>query len=359
LRARHRHSRRDAEGRVLLMNATPALRLAELPAAKYGFDALLRARGLALPPLSVETLQANITKLCNQVCRHCHVDASPARTEKMSRAGIEKLVAILAAHPQIRNLDVTGGAPELHPDFDWLVVEAVKLGRKVMVRHNLTVTYDGNPQTRESKEYLPDFFARHRCEVISSLPYYQEYFTDAQRGNGVFQKSIKALRRLNALGYGVEGSGLTLNLVYNPVGPYLPAAQAVLEGDYKRELKDKFGIVFNGLFTITNMPINRFRLHLEKSGQYESYMDKLLAAFNPAAAENVMCRAIISVGWDGTLYDCDFNQMLEMDVKGTGGRPATIFDFDFDALMRRRIRFDSHCLGCTAGGGSSCGGATA
>ncbi len=341
------------------MSATPALHLAALPAAKYGFDALLRARGLALPPLSVETLQANITKLCNQVCRHCHVDASPARTEKMSRAGIEKLIAILASHPRIRTLDVTGGAPELHPDFDWLVTEAVKLGRKVMVRHNLTVTYDGNPQTRESKEYLPDFFAKHRCEVVSSLPYYQEYFTDAQRGNGVFQKSVKALQRLNALGYGVEGSGLTLNLVYNPVGPNLPAAQAVLEADYKRELKDKFGIAFNGLFTITNMPINRFRLHLEKSGQYESYMEKLLAAFNPAAAEGVMCRSLVSVGWDGTIYDCDFNQMLEMDVKGAGGRPATIFDFDFDALVRRRIRFDSHCLGCTAGAGSSCGGATA
>ena len=341
------------------MSATPALRLAELPSAKYGFDALLHARGLALPPLSVETLQANVTKLCNQVCRHCHVDASPARTEKMSRAGIEQLIAILAAHPQIRTLDITGGAPELHPDFDWLVAEAVTLGRKVMVRHNLTVTYDGNPQTKESKEYLPDFFAKHRCEVISSLPYYQEYFTDAQRGNGVFQKSVKALQRLNALGYGVEGSGLTLNLVYNPVGPYLPAAQAVLEADYKRELKDKFGIVFNGLFTITNMPINRFRLHLEKSGQYESYMEKLLAAFNPAAAEGVMCRSIISVGWDGTLYDCDFNQMLDMDVKGASGKAATIFDFDFGALMRRRIRFDSHCLGCTAGAGSSCGGATA
>jgi radical SAM/Cys-rich protein len=359
LRARRRRSRRGAEGRVLLMNATPALRLAELPAAKYGFEALLRARGLALPPLSVETLQANITKTCNQACRHCHVDASPARTESMSRAGIEKLLDILRAHPQIAKLDITGGAPELHPDFDWLVVEATRLGRHVMARHNLTVQFDGHPVTKASKEYLPEFYARHRVEVISSLPYYQEYFTDAQRGNGVFQKSIKALQRLNAVGYAREGSGLMLNLVYNPVGPYLPAAQAVLEADYKRELMDKFGIAFNGLFTITNMPINRFRLHLEKSGQYESYMDKLLAAFNPAAAEGVMCRSIISVGWDGTIYDCDFNQMLEMDVKGAGGRPVTIFDFDFDAMMRRRIRFDSHCLGCTAGAGSSCGGTTA
>ena len=326
--------------------------------ARWDFEALLEARGLALPPVSVETLQVNVTKLCNQACRHCHVDASPSRTEKMSRAGIERIVELLARHPRIARLDITGGAPELHPDFDWLVVEARKLGRHVMARHNLTVQFDGNPVTKESKEYLPEFYARHGVEVISSLPYYQEYFTDAQRGSGVFQKSVRALRRLNDVGYGRDGSGLTLNLVYNPVGPYLPAAQAALEADYKRELRDKFGIVFNGLFTITNMPINRFRLHLEKSGQYAAYMDKLLTAFNPVAAQGVMCRSLLSVGHDGTLYDCDFNQMLEMEIGGAGGKPATIFDFDFDALLARRIRFDSHCLGCTAGAGSSCGGAT-
>jgi len=225
----------------------------------------------------------------------------------------------------------------------------------VMVRHNLTVQLDGHPQTGASKEYLPEFFARHRCEVISSLPYYQEYFTDAQRGNGVFQKSIEAMRRLNAVGYGVEGTGLMFNLVYNPVGPYLPAAQASLEADYKRELKQKFGLTFNNLYTITNMPINRFKLHLEKSDQYESYMDKLLAAFNPSAAAGVMCRSIISVDHDGAIYDCDFNQMLGMHIDNHG-KPASIFDFDFEQLLHRRIRFDSHCLGCTAGAGSSCGG---
>jgi radical SAM/Cys-rich protein len=326
---------------------------------RYRFEAELAKRGIDLPPVSIETLQVNVTKLCNQACRHCHVDASPSRTEAMSREGIEQVLAILARHPQIKKLDITGGAPELHPDFDWLVTEAVKLGRHVMARHNLTVQFDGHPKTGESKEYLPEFYAKHRVEVISSLPYYQEYFTDAQRGSGVFGKSIKGLQRLNAVGYGQPDSGLALNLVYNPVGPYLPAAQATLEADYKRELKDKFGIVFNGLFTITNMPINRFRLHLEKSGQYEAYMDKLLAAFNPGAALGVMCRSLISVGYDGTLYDCDFNQMLDMTIASGGGRPATIFDFDFDALMQRRIRFDSHCLGCTAGAGSSCGGATA
>ena len=319
---------------------------------RYDFDALLAERNLALPPLALDTLQVNVTKLCNQVCRHCHVDASPARTESMSREGIDKCVEILERHPQIAKLDITGGAPELHPMFDVLVERAVALGRHVMVRHNLTVTFDGNPQTKASKRYIPEFFARNRVEVISSLPYYQEFFTDAQRGSGVFKKSIDSMKLLNALGYGVDGSGLMLNLVYNPVGPYLPASQASLEADYKRELAAKFGVHFNGLFTITNMPINRFKLHLEKSGQYEAYMEKLLAAFNPAAAQGVMCRNLISVGYDGAIYDCDFNQMLEMKI-------GSIFDFDFDRLMQRRIRFDSHCFGCTAGAGSSCGGATA
>lgn len=335
-----------------------SVRLEELPRSPHHFEGLLETHGIELPPLSVETLQVNITKLCNQACRHCHVDASPARTEMLSPEGIRKCLEILERHPQIRKLDVTGGAPELHPQFDEFVREAVRLGKQVMVRHNLTVQHDGNPQTKESKAYLPEFFAQQGCEIISSLPYYQEYFTDSQRGSGVFTKSIEAMRRLNAVGYGVEGSGLTFNLVYNPVGPYLPASQSSLEADYKRELKAKFGVVFNGLFTITNMPINRFRLHLEKSGQYAGYMDKLAAAFNPAAAQAVMCRSLISVGHDGSLYDCDFNQMLEMGVAGPD-KPATLFDFDFEALMRRRIRFDSHCLGCTAGAGSSCGGATA
>jgi radical SAM/Cys-rich protein len=329
------------------------------PAAKYDFEALLRARGLELPPLAIETLQVNITRMCNQACRHCHVDASPARTEMMAPEAIERCLEILARHPAIATLDITGGAPELHPQFDTLVARAAALGKRVIVRHNLTVQADGNPRTGEPKAYLPEFFARHRVEVVCSLPYYQEYFTDAQRGAGVFAKSIEALRRLNAVGYGAAASGLVLDLVYNPVGPYLPPPQASLEADYKRELGAKFGIVFNRLYTITNMPINRFRLHLDKSGQYEAYMDRLLAAFNPAAAEGVMCRTLLSVGWDGRIYDCDFNQMAELRAVGAGGRPLGIFDFDYGEALARRIRFAGHCLGCTAGAGSSCGGAIA
>jgi radical SAM/Cys-rich protein len=325
----------------------------------YDFETQLRRRGLELAPRAVDTLQVNITKLCNQACRHCHVDASPARTEMMSSEGIEKCLEILERNPQIATLDITGGAPELHPGFAALVEKAAKLRKHVMVRHNLTVQLDAHPKTGASMEYLPQFFARHRVEVVSSLPYYQQYFTDAQRGAGVFEKSLAAMRRLNAVGYGAAWSGLVLDLVYNPVGPYLPAAQAGLEADYRRELRAKFGLEFNRLYTITNMPINRFRTHLEKTGQLEAYMEKLVAAFNPAAAEGVMCRSLISVGHDGRIYDCDFNQMLELGAADERGRPLSIHDFDLDAVLRRRIAFGEHCFGCTAGAGSSCGGATA
>lgn len=336
------------------MNAPDALPLS----AKVDFNALLRERGLSLPVRGVHTLQVNLTKTCNQACRHCHVDASPARTEALSDAGVEQCLKILAAHPQIRSLDLTGGAPELHPRFEVFVTGARALGRTVMVRHNLTVQFDGHPVTKESKAHLPEFFAAQRVEVISSLPYYQEFFTDSQRGKGVFGKSIEGIRRLNEVGYGIEGSGLVLNLVYNPVGPYLPAAQASLEADYKRELLAKFGLRFNSLFTITNMPIHRFALHLHKSGQFDSYMDKLLGAFNPVAAENVMCRDILSVSHDGRLYDCDFNQMLDLPAQDEHGAAMNLVDFDLERVLTRPIRFGAHCLGCTAGAGSSCGGAT-
>jgi radical SAM/Cys-rich protein len=341
------------------LNLLPAESATTADTGESDFEGLLRARDIELPPLGIETLQVNITKMCNQVCRHCHVDASPTRTEAMDRAGIERCIELLSVYPEIRNLDITGGAPELHPDFEWMVAQARSVGRHVMVRHNLTVTFDGHPRTGASMAHLPEFFASQRCEVVSSLPYYSEFFTDTQRGGGAFKKSIAGLQRLNSLGYGREGSGLVLNLVYNPVGPYLPAAQAAIQADYKRELRAHFGIEFNQLYTITNMPINRFRLHLEKSGQYAAYMQKLAGAFNPQAAAGVMCRSLISVGHDGALYDCDFNQMLGLGIAGAQTSAATIFDFDFGALMRRRIRFGDHCLGCTAGAGSSCGGATA
>lgn len=311
---------------------------------------------LNLSPVGLDTLQVNITKLCNQACHHCHVDSSPKRTEQMSKQTVDQCLKVLAQNPSIKNLDITGGAPELNPHFDYMVEQARSLNKNVMVRHNLTVTFDGNPQTKEKKDYLPDFFAKNKVEVISSLPYYQEFFTDKQRGRGVFDKSIESLKRLNSLGYGQEGTERVLNLVYNPVGPFLPASQASLEADYRKELWTKFNISFNHLFAITNMPIHRFKADLQKAGTLEEYMTKLINAFNPTAAQGIMCRNMISVSYDGCLFDCDFNQML--DLKLSDGAPQTIFDFDLDRLTKRSIIFKEHCFGCTAGSGSSCGGKT-
>ena len=321
------------------------------------FSKKMDTEGINLVPTSIETLQVNITKLCNQACRHCHVDSSPSRTEQMSKLTVDQCLRVLETHPSIKNLDITGGAPELNPHFDYMVQSARALGKNVMVRHNLTVTFDGNPQTKESKEYLPDFFAKHQVEIISSLPYYQEFFTDKQRGRGVFNKSIEGLKRLNALGYGKDGSGKVLNLVYNPVGPFLPASQTTLEADYKKELHSKFGISFNHVFAITNMPIHRFKEDLERAGSLDEYMTKLINAFNPTAAQGIMCRSLISVAYDGRLFDCDFNQMLELPLNENNHN--TIFKFDLRKLLERKIAFDNHCFGCTAGAGSSCGGNTA
>jgi radical SAM/Cys-rich protein len=334
------------------MNAAPD----QKNQVQYNFHAALRQQQLDLNPISIETLQVNITKLCNQACRHCHVDASPTRSEQMDRKTVDRCLQVLAAHDSIKNLDITGGAPELNPHFDYLVVEAGLLGKHVLVRHNLTVTLDGNPQTGEAKTYLPEFFAAHQVEVICSLPYYEPYFTEKQRGKGVFDKSIQSMRLLNAQGYGREGSPLILNLVYNPVGAYLPAPQTSLEADFRRKLGSEFGLRFNHLYTITNMPIHRFETQLRQLGAYDAYMTKLVNAFNPAAAQGIMCRSLVSVGYDGRLYDCDFNQMLEMQIMN--GEVSTIFNFDLNTLMKRRIDFGSHCFGCTAGAGSSCGGAT-
>ncbi|MBK9247383.1 MAG: arsenosugar biosynthesis radical SAM protein ArsS [Ignavibacteria bacterium] len=320
----------------------------------YNFQQVVNKHHLNLSPLSIDTLQVNITKMCNQACLHCHVDASPKRTESMDLRTVNACLEILQNHPEIINLDITGGAPELNPHFDYLVIEAKKLGKHVMIRHNLTVTLEGHPTTSESKEYLPAFFAEHHVEVISSLPYYQEFFTDKQRGKGVFHKSIESALRLNSVGFGMPNSGLLFNLVYNPVGSFLPAPQANLEQDFKLELRTKYGIEFNHLFTMTNMPIHRFKDNLQRRGAFQDYMDKLLHAFNPTAAGGIMCRSLISVGYDGSLYDCDFNQMLDMNIHA--GEKMTVFNFDAQKLLQRNILFASHCFGCTAGAGSSCGG---
>ena len=274
---------------------------------KYDFEDMLHANNIDLPPLSIDTLQVNVTLKCNQACLHCHVDSSPKRTEQMSKETINKCLEILRDHPQIKNLDLTGGAPELNLHFDYFVLEAKKLGKHILVRHNLTVTIDGDPTTKESKMYLPKFYADNNVEVISSLPYYQEYFTDKQRGKGVFQKSIDSLKMLNEVGYGNGDGNLILDLVYNPVGAFLPASQQSLEDDFKKELWEKHKLKFNRLYTITNMPIHRFKEQLERNGGYEEYMEKLVNAFNPAAAEGVMCRSLLSVSYDGKIFDCDFN----------------------------------------------------
>ena len=319
------------------------------------FEHTIAKANLDLSPLGIDTLQVNLGKLCNQACKHCHVDAGPKRTEMMNRSAIDRCLEILRLYPQIRNLDITGGAPELNDHFEYFVTEARALDRHVMVRHNLTVTLDPHPVSGKTMEHLPQFFRDRQCEVISSLPYFQEHETDSQRGQGVFAKSLESMRRLNALGYGTEGSPLLLDLVYNPVGAYLPPEQGAIEKQFKDELWKRHRVVFNRLYVITNMPINRFKHFLVRAELYESYMEKLINAFNPTAAEGVMCRSLISVGYDGTLYDCDFNQMLEWRVNH--GAPDTIWNFDVDKLLRRRIVFGAHCYGCTAGAGSSCGGA--
>lgn len=318
------------------------------------FEEKLLAHKQTLTPLSLDTLQLNITKLCNQACQHCHVDASPKRTEMMSEALLNKAVELCQTYPELKYVDITGGAPELHPQFKDFVKQLRALDKHVMIRHNLTVTLDPHPQTGASMQDLPDFFAAQQVEIFCSLPYYQAFFTDKQRGKGVFEKSIESLQRLNKVGYGRHPK-LVLNLVYNPVGAFLPADQASLEADYKKALEKDFGIVFNHLFTLTNIPIQRFRRSLELQGTYDTYMNKLISAFNSQAAEGVMCRSLLSVGHDGSLYDCDFNQMLETPVRGA---VQNLMDFEPQSLLTREIVFADHCFGCTAGAGSSCTGAT-
>jgi radical SAM/Cys-rich protein len=295
---------------------------------------------------SLETLQVNTGKLCNQACHHCHVDASPTRTEIMTRETIDRVLGFLECS-EIHTVDITGGAPELIPDFRYFVSRIRAMDRHVIDRCNLTVIFE------PGQEDLVDFYVDNRIELVCSLPCYSEENVDAQRGRGVFDKSIRALQILNGRGYGKPGSGLELHLVYNPVGASLPPPQEELTNDYRVELLEQFGIVFNQLFTITNMPINRFSSYLKRRGEYEDYMSVLRTNFNVTTIPRLMCRSQISVDWTGDVFDCDFNQMLDMHITG---KSTKIWNYTPESLIDRSIRVDDHCFGCTAGAGSSCGG---
>jgi len=317
------------------------------------FSDKMKTAGLfPLLPAEPSIFQVNIGKMCNQVCKHCHVDAGPDRKEIMTKETMQLCLKVLEQQPSFTTVDLTGGAPEMNPDFRWFVQEIKKLNRHIIVRCNLTIIL-------ANKKYhdLPQFFKENNIEVVSSLPFYTQDRTDRQRGNGVFEDSIKALQMLNEAGYGINNSGLLLNLVYNPAGAFLPPAQTALEKEYKEALSERYNIQFNNLYVITNMPISRYLDYLLVSGNYESYMEKLVQAFNPAAAANVMCRNTLSVGWDGYLYDCDFNQML--DLKVACSESDHLSKYAQESISNREIILNQHCYGCTAGSGSSCGGAVA
>ena len=323
------------------------------------FDAALREA--RVPPLTrraVTTLQLNVGKLCNMACHHCHVEAGPKRREVMRETVAARVLELLRDNPRVELLDLTGGAPEMNPSFRWLVREARALGRRVIDRCNLTVFFE--PGMGD----LPAFMAEHGVEVVASLPCYTAENVDAQRGKDAFRKSIDALHLLNALGYGEPGSGLELDLVYNPLGETLPPPEAAIEATYRHELRALFGVEFDRLFTITNMPIKRFAHQLDREGQYDAYMGLLVNHFNADNVRGLMCRDLLSVGWDGTLYDCDFNQMLEIGLgaaapsAGASAGPRTLWDVgSLEALEGAPIATASHCFGCTAGAGSSCSGA--
>ena len=320
----------------------------ELP---YFKDKIAESGHFPLRPKKLEILQINVGYMCNQVCEHCHVDAGPDRKEIMTRETMLQCLEVIK-NTEAHTLDLTGGAPEMNPDFRWFVEEAAKVGIKdFIVRSNLTII-------RANKKYhdLPEFFKKHNVHVVSSMPHYTRGKTDKQRGSGVFDKSIEALQQLNAVGYGLEGSPLRLDLVYNPSGAFLPADQEAMERDFKKALKEDFDIDFHNLFAITNLPISRFLDYLIASENYEDYMYALVDAYNPAAVENVMCTNTISVSWDGWLYDCDFNQMLGLKV---ASKVKHIKDYNEDLLNNRNIIISQHCYGCTAGAGSSCQGSVA
>ena len=312
-------------------------------------DYLKKDQLFPLKPTQIDTFQINLGKMCNQVCKHCHVDAGPDRKEIMTKETMQQCLDVIKSH-DFKIVDLTGGAPEMNPNFRWFVTELHQLGVHIIVRCNLTIIL-ANPKYND----LPEFFKVNKIEVVSSLPYFTKLRTDAQRGDGVFEKSIKALQMLNKVGYGSENDDLKLNLVYNPSGAFLPDDQSNLERSFKEKLKTKFDITFNSLFAITNLPISRYLNYLVASNNYEGYMNLLIENYNSDAARGVMCRNTLSIGWDGQIYDCDFNQMLGLNSNGS----THIKDFDFKKLLARDIIVNQHCFGCTAGAGSSCGGTTA
>jgi radical SAM/Cys-rich protein len=313
--------------------------------AKHGLGKVVRGR--------VRTLQVNMGKLCNMACLHCHVEAGPKRTEIMPREVADRIVDIVAANPGVEVVDITGGAPELNPSFPWLVTEARRLGREVIDRCNLTVLFE------PGLEGMASFLAAHEVHVVASLPCYQAENVEKQRGQGAFGKSIEALKRLNTLGYGRSGTKLKLDLVYNPSGAYLPPAQGKLEAQYKDELGRLFGVEFNQLLTITNMPIKRFAHFLERTGRSAAYTSLIVNHFNPQTVPVLMCRSLLSVSWDGRLYDCDFNQMLDMELESANVTPArSVWNItSLGGLEGCQVATAGHCFGCAAGNGSSCTGA--
>ena len=297
----------------------------------------------------LETLQVNLGYLCNQSCLHCHVNAGPTRKENLQEEVVDDIIRFLENN-NIKKLDLTGGAPELNPHFRKLVSAAYSMGIHIIDRCNLTVLHEAG------QEDTADFLAQHKVEIVASLPCYLEENVDGQRGDGVFQTSIAAIKSLNILGYGSEGSGLELNLMYNPIGAQLPPSQQQLEQDYKRELYNRYGIIFNNLFTLTNMPIKRFGSTLISKGDFDNYMNLLKESYQSANLQTVMCRSLISVDWQGYVYDCDFNQMLDLPLIEKG-KKMHLNDLTNNNLNKRDIIIAEHCYGCTAGQGSSCGGA--
>lgn len=333
---------------VLNKSNTSAARAQSLPA----FSKTLAAHGLQLRRKAPEILQINVGKLCNLTCVHCHVNAGPKRKEIVTRETLDKMVDWLA-RTSIENVDLTGGTPEMIPGFRYLVerLRALPVRRRIMDRCNLTILVE------PGYAWAAGFLAEHEVEIVASMPCYSPENVNAQRGEGVFDKSIEALRLLNRLGYGRGDPQLPLHLIYNPNGAFLPGNQAKLESDYKRELFEHFGITFDRLYALANLPIARFAAYLKREGKYESYLRTLLEAFNPAAVGGLMCRDTINVSWLGEVFDCDFNQMLDLSWKSKNGEPVKLWDLDPRRPDIGPIQTGSHCYGCTAGAGSSCGGA--